>query len=104
MAIHHDVAMTVDRMLRGVPPRPEIRERALDGQIEVIQLPDEVETRDGASRSAARSPEASTLPAAHPEPGLPRTGTAYGVNAGERMMPARYERERAETPPRNAPA
>jgi hypothetical protein len=41
MAIHHDVATTVDKMLRGVPPRPEIRERAEDGQIEVVQLPDE---------------------------------------------------------------
>jgi len=41
MAIHHDVATTVDRMLRGIPPRPEIRERAPDGQIEVVQLPDE---------------------------------------------------------------
>jgi stage III sporulation protein SpoIIIAA len=105
MAIHHDVATTVDRMLRGVPPRPEIRERAPDGQIEVIQLPDEVETHDGASRSAARSPESSALPAVRLEPGLPRAGTAYGVNTGgERMMPVRYERERAETPPRNAPA
>jgi stage III sporulation protein SpoIIIAA len=41
MAIHHDVSMTVDKMLRGVPPRPEIRERADDGQIEIVQMPDE---------------------------------------------------------------
>jgi stage III sporulation protein SpoIIIAA len=41
MAIHHDVAMTVDKMLRGTPPRPEIRERAHDGQIEIVQMPDE---------------------------------------------------------------
>jgi hypothetical protein len=33
--------MTVDKMLRGVPPRPEIRERSADGPIEVVQLPDE---------------------------------------------------------------
>src|SRR5205823_4674814 len=47
MAIHHDVATTVDRMLRGIPPRPEMRERAPDGQIEVIQLPDEADGADG---------------------------------------------------------
>jgi stage III sporulation protein SpoIIIAA len=41
MAIHHDVSMTVDKMLRGAPPRPEIRERAGDGQIEIVQMPDE---------------------------------------------------------------
>jgi stage III sporulation protein SpoIIIAA len=41
MAIHHDVATTVDKMLRGTPPRPEIRERTDAGQIEIVQLPDE---------------------------------------------------------------
>src|SRR4026208_432262 len=41
MAIHPDVATTVDRMARGIPPRPERRERAADGKIEVVQLPDE---------------------------------------------------------------
>src|SRR5687768_12872643 len=37
MAIHHDVAMTVDQMLRGRPPRPEIRQRQEDGGIEIVQ-------------------------------------------------------------------
>jgi stage III sporulation protein SpoIIIAA len=41
MAIHHDVATTVDNMLRGKPPRPEIRERAGSGEIHVIQPADE---------------------------------------------------------------
>jgi len=41
MAIHHDVATTVDQMLRGRAPRPEIRERQEDGGIEILQPADE---------------------------------------------------------------
>jgi stage III sporulation protein AA len=36
-AIHHDVAKTVDLLLRGIPPRPEIRRRSVDGEIEVVE-------------------------------------------------------------------
>ena len=41
LALHLDVEKTVDRLLRGAPPRPEIRVRNDDGQIEVIQRSDE---------------------------------------------------------------
>jgi len=41
MAIHHDVATTVDQMLRGRAPRPEIRQRQVDGEIEILQPADE---------------------------------------------------------------
>ncbi len=37
LAIHHDVATVVDRLLRGVPPRPEIRVRNPEGEVEVVQ-------------------------------------------------------------------
>jgi stage III sporulation protein SpoIIIAA len=37
LAIHHDVASVVDRMLRGNPPRPEIRVRNPEGEVEVVQ-------------------------------------------------------------------
>jgi stage III sporulation protein SpoIIIAA len=37
LALHTDVEKTVDRLLRGAPPRPEIRVRNDQGQIEVIQ-------------------------------------------------------------------
>jgi stage III sporulation protein SpoIIIAA len=37
LAIHNDVAGTVDRMLRGVVPRPEIRIRSIEGQVKVVQ-------------------------------------------------------------------
>ncbi len=41
LAIHLDVERTVDRMLRGAPPRPEIRVRNDDGEIEVLQRGDD---------------------------------------------------------------
>jgi len=37
LAIHHDVASIVDKMLRGMPPRPEIRVRNPEGEVEVVQ-------------------------------------------------------------------
>lgn len=39
LAIHHDVAKTVDMMLKGIPPQPEIRMRNPEGKIEVLQAP-----------------------------------------------------------------
>jgi stage III sporulation protein SpoIIIAA len=41
MAIHHGVAQTVDNLLRGRPPRPEIRERTDEGDVQVLQVGDE---------------------------------------------------------------
>jgi stage III sporulation protein SpoIIIAA len=35
LAVHHDVAEVVDRMLRGIPPRPELRVRADSGEVEI---------------------------------------------------------------------
>lgn len=43
LAIHHDVARTVDRMLRGTPSRPEIRVRNPEGVVEVVQQPEQTE-------------------------------------------------------------
>ncbi|MER3413438.1 MAG: single-stranded DNA-binding protein [Armatimonadota bacterium] len=36
LAVHHDVQKTVDSILRGVAPRPEIRIRGSDGHLEVL--------------------------------------------------------------------
>ncbi len=44
LAIHRDVAVTVDRLLRGQPPRPEIRVRTPEGDIEVVQKADSAPT------------------------------------------------------------
>lgn len=40
LAVHHDVAQTVDRMLRGNPPRPEIRVQTETGTYEIVQRSD----------------------------------------------------------------
>lgn len=40
LAIHHDVMQTVDRLLRGGTPRPEIRVRNADGEVEIVQKGD----------------------------------------------------------------
>lgn len=37
LAIHHNVSQTVDLLLRGVKPRPEVRERLPEGGISVVQ-------------------------------------------------------------------
>ncbi|MGE0000734.1 MAG: R3H domain-containing nucleic acid-binding protein [Fimbriimonadaceae bacterium] len=36
LAVHHNVQRTVDLMLRGVQPKPEIRVRTASGQVEVV--------------------------------------------------------------------
>src|SRR5262249_49221512 len=41
LALHLDVEKTVDRLLRGTAPRPEIRVRTEEGEIEVVQRADE---------------------------------------------------------------
>jgi len=35
LAVHHDVATVVDRFLRGVVPRPEVRVRTEEGEVEI---------------------------------------------------------------------
>lgn len=37
LAVHHEVQKTVDLILRGIMPRPEIRVRTSEGQMEVVQ-------------------------------------------------------------------
>ena len=52
LAVHHRVAEVVDRLLRGVAPRPELRTRTGDGDVE-IQAPDAGD--DGRAEAAAFS-------------------------------------------------
>lgn len=58
LALHLDVEKTVDRLLRGMPPRPEIRVRNENGEIEVIQrseaMPVIRELRDGEESYSGR--------------------------------------------------
>ena len=77
-AVHRDVAEVVDRALRGLPPRPEIRVRDATGQV-AIETPSASEPdsdRPGReSRSAARRGRRNVrlLPYAISRPRLERT-------------------------------
>ncbi|HEX6903716.1 MAG TPA: R3H domain-containing nucleic acid-binding protein [Thermoanaerobaculia bacterium] len=64
LAVHHDVAEVVDRFLRDIPPRPELRTRGKDGQVE-IRRPER-----GSERRGAAAPERQRAP------GRPRNGRA----------------------------
>ncbi|MCH7904117.1 MAG: AAA family ATPase [Armatimonadetes bacterium] len=49
LAVHHHVQKVVDLMLRGVPPRPEVRVRTDEGRVEVLQreaIPEQDATQD----------------------------------------------------------
>lgn len=62
LAIHHDVATTVDRLLRGVTPRPEIRVRNVEGRVEVVQAPEVEARREMEEVVPAERPEGRKLP------------------------------------------
>jgi len=64
LAIHHDVATTVDRLLRGISPRPEIRVRTEEGRVEVVQPAETVErpAREEETPAPEERPEARKLP------------------------------------------
>jgi stage III sporulation protein SpoIIIAA len=81
LAIHHDVQATVDRMLRGAQPRPEIRVRMGSGEVEVVQR-EETHTPAHAAGFSGRGPEtpvaarrariAAPVETAEPPPLVPR--------------------------------
>ncbi len=78
LAIHLDVQQTVDRMLRGAPPRPEIRIRNEHGEIEVVQkaddtggireLPNREYSSNGRGKSNAREGAAREVAPREPRP------------------------------------
>jgi stage III sporulation protein SpoIIIAA len=46
LAVYHDVARIVDRLLSGAPLRPEIRVRAVDGKVEIYEAAEEKPERE----------------------------------------------------------
>ncbi len=72
LAIHHDVAQTVDLLLRGVEPRPEIRERSVGGDIEIVQ---ESDLEDLVIQSEGSIPRglAGSIATAAPKTSMPRS-------------------------------
>ncbi len=85
LAIHHDVIHTVDRLLRGGQPRPEIRIRNEHGEVEIVQKGD---------LDAARPPrtEAASAPT-----------SLFPSRQSERALEQRVI-ESAPAPPMAAPA
>ena len=65
LAIHHDVAKVVDKMLRGQQARPEIRVRNTGGDVEIVQRaemsPDRPGERSGGTYGMAFDPEPSVM-------------------------------------------
>lgn len=76
LAIHHDVASTVDRLLRGEMPRPEVRVRLPDGTIQVVQTGDAPEPARETGTLVVRS---STVKERRPLPATVRI-FPYGVS------------------------
>ena len=78
LAVHHNVAEVVDRFLREIPPRPELRTRNADGGVDIQRAP-------------------------APRPGVPPAGGAHRGNGygGRRGggFPVPDERTPAEAPP-----
>jgi stage III sporulation protein SpoIIIAA len=64
LAIHHDVAKVVDKLLRGQQPRPEIRVRNTAGDVEVVQRaelpPDRPGERSGGTYGMSYDPQDSS--------------------------------------------
>ena len=93
LAIHHDVTRTVDRMLRGGQPRPEIRVRNADGEVEVVQKSD---------MEAPRPPDRDRTPSLFDESTRGRNNFGSGTNYVAGQTPPVRE-ERIETASRVAP-
>jgi stage III sporulation protein SpoIIIAA len=58
LAVHHDVAEVVDRFLRDVPPRPELRTRTAEGGVEIQRA----ERPERPARAASRTEGAERTP------------------------------------------
>ena len=96
LAIHHDVTRTVDRMLRGGQPRPEIRVRNASGQVEIIQKSD---------LEAPRPPDRDRTPSLFDDGTRGRGNFGSGASYTAEAAPARPDSRPAqsEAPSRIAP-
>ncbi len=64
LAVHHDVQKTVDMILRGIAPRPEIRVRTGAGETEVVQNEETAQVDDASFNQ--RFPALARRPVAPP--------------------------------------
>ena len=106
LAVHHDVQKTVDLMLRGIAPRPEIRVRTGEGAVEVVQKESAPDIDENGFNerfpSLARAPERPSR-TDDPKPTRPRERPPRNV---VRVYPYGIARTRLERAIResNAPA
>lgn len=84
IAVHHDVAATVDRWLRGLTPRPETRERTDTGEIEV-RSPSPGSTMDWAAAGVGSGAAPGDFPPATVSKG--HNSAAHGREEGRRGIP-----------------
>ena len=63
-SVHRDVATTVDRMLRGQPARPQIRELAPSGEVRLLEGDTPAPPPSAAPSRSAAPPAARPIPAA----------------------------------------
>jgi stage III sporulation protein SpoIIIAA len=118
LAVHHDVALAVDSLLRGRPKSPELR-RMVEGEIKIEQPPDPVQAAtgrrstlrsngqaraEGPTRSRANPGEmngsAEVGPVVRPEPAQGRMETvkvfAFGIARNRLEQAARHLRVPAQ--------
>lgn len=113
LAVHHDVMKTVDMILRGIAPRPEIRVRTGAGQTEVVQNEETANVDDPSFNqrfpALARRSVATPAPTSSPEravvakiaggapgPSSPTLGPAADVEGMVRIFPYGIARTRLE--------
>lgn len=75
-AIHHDVAATVDLILRDYNPQPEVRQRYPEGEIEVIQV------ATSTSREASSPGSAPKYARGNGMPEQPYRGNGHAAQEG----------------------
>ncbi|MCA9859878.1 MAG: hypothetical protein KC438_09155, partial [Thermomicrobiales bacterium] len=94
VAVHRDVAQTVDAILRGAPVRPEVRRRAPDGTL-AIESPEEL--RRNPAQPPLRPTQSSTR--ANASNGVGRSARQSGSQERDEF---RYPPETETEPPRSS--
>jgi stage III sporulation protein SpoIIIAA len=103
LAVHHNVQKTVDMILRGVPPRPEIRVRTDVGKVEVVQeeqtadLPDPAFNQRFPALARANNPANGGGSAGVPkEPKIPQVSSRPDSTGMVKIFPYGIARTRLE--------
>ncbi len=98
LAVHHDVAEVVDRFLRDVPPRPELRTRTPDGGVEIqrAERPQRAARTASKAEGAERTPRGRTPRSPSPSPWFAAVedGDAGEEDAGAPLPPVKTLRGR----------